>query len=143
MEITETYRMPAPPDRVWSMLMDPEVIRQCMPGCGALVATGEDRYKATLTVALAAITGTYEGTIELSDKAPPSSYRMRVEGQGRPGFVKGEATITLRADGSETIVDVEGQVHTGGTIARLGQRLVANVSKMMQDRFFSNLRRRV
>ena len=143
MEITETYRMPAPPDRVWSMLMDPEVIRQCMPGCGALVATGEDRYKATLTVALAAITGTYEGTIVLSDKAPPSSYRMRVEGQGRPGFVKGEATITLRADGSETVVDVAGQVHTGGTIARLGQRLVANVSKMMQDRFFSNLRRRV
>ena len=143
MEITETYRMAAPPERVWSMLMDPEVIRKCMPGCGALVATGEDRYKATLTVALAAISGTYEGTIVLSDKAPPSSYRMSVEGQGRPGFVKGEASITLRPDGSETVVNVAGQVHTGGPIARLGQRLVANVSKMMQDRFFANLQRHV
>ena len=75
---------------------------QSIPGCGALVPIGEDRYKATLTVALAAITGTYEGTVALSDKVPPSSYRMTVEGQGRPGFVKGEATIALRPDGNET-----------------------------------------
>ena len=68
---------------------------------------------------------------------------MIVEGQGRPGFVKGEASITLRPDGSETVVNVAGQVHTGGPIARLGQRLVANVSKMMQDRFFANLQRHV
>jgi uncharacterized protein len=143
MEITETYRMAAPPERVWELLMDPEVIRQSIPGCGALVATGEDRYKATLTVALAAITGSYEGTIVLSDKAPPSSYRMSVEGQGRPGFVKGDATITLRADGSDTLVDVKGHVQTGGPIARLGQRLIASVSKMMQDRFFANLQTRL
>jgi carbon monoxide dehydrogenase subunit G len=34
-------------------------------------------------------------------------------------------------------------MHTGGLIARLGQRLIANVSKMMQDRFFANLQTRL
>jgi carbon monoxide dehydrogenase subunit G len=139
MEITGTYRMAAPPERVWALLMDPDVIRESIPGCQALVPIDEDRYKATLTVALAAITGTYEGTVALSDKVPPTSYRMTVEGQGRPGFVKGEATVALRADGTDTLVDVRGQVQTGGLIARLGQRLIANVSKLMQDRFFANL----
>ena len=139
MEITETYRMAAPPERVWALLMDPEVIRESIPGCQALVPIGEDRYKATLSVALAAITGTYEGTVALSDKVPPLSYRMSVEGQGRPGFVKGGATVVLRPDGNDTLVDVRGQVQTGGLIARLGQRLIANVSKLMQDRFFANL----
>jgi uncharacterized protein len=143
MEITETYRMAAPPERVWALLMDPEAIRASIPGCGSLVPIGDDRYKATLTVALAAITGTYEGTVALSDKLPPSSYRMTVEGQGRPGFVKGDVTISLRPDGDGTFIDVHGQVHTGGLIARLGQRLIANVSKMMQDRFFANLHTRL
>jgi carbon monoxide dehydrogenase subunit G len=139
MEIAETYRMPASPERVWALLMDPEAIRTSIPGCQALTALGDDRYKATLSVSMAAITGTYEGTVAIVDKVPHSSYRMLVEGQGRPGFVKGDATIGLRPDGDGTLVDVHGKIQTGGLIARLGQRLIANVSKMMQDRFFANL----
>ena len=88
-------------------------------------------------MALAAITGSYEGTVQISDKVPHSSYRLMVEGQGKPGFVKGNAAIALRPDGATTIVDVTGTVETGGPIARLGQRLIGNVSKMMQDRFFA------
>jgi carbon monoxide dehydrogenase subunit G len=68
---------------------------------------------------------------------------LTVEGQGRPGFVKGTATIALRAEGEGTVVDVSGTVDTGGAIARLGQRLIANVSKMMQDRFFACLKGKV
>jgi len=88
---------------------------------------------------MAAITGSYEGTVEITDKVEPTSYQLTVEGQGRPGFVKGTATITLRADGANTIVDVKGSAQSGGTIARLGQRLIGSAAKMMQDRFFACL----
>jgi carbon monoxide dehydrogenase subunit G len=60
MEIAETYRMPAAPERVWALLMDPEAICASIPGCQSLVPIGEDRYKATLNVSMAAITGNYE-----------------------------------------------------------------------------------
>ena len=86
---------------------------------------------------MAAITGHYEGTVVISEKVEPSAYRLSVEGQGRPGFVKGDAAITLRADGANTIVEVSGTAQTGGTIARLGQRLIGSAAKMMQDRFFA------
>ena len=139
MDITGTYTFNAPPDRVWSMLMDPAVIASCIPGCDRLEPTGEDRYRASLTVALAAITGSYEGTVQITDKILNESYRLMVEGQGKPGFVKGNAAIALRPEGVTTVVDVSGKVETGGPIARLGQRLIGNVSKMMQDRFFACL----
>jgi carbon monoxide dehydrogenase subunit G len=139
MDISGSYTFDAPPPRVWNLLMDPAAIASCIPGCEALEAEGVDRYHARLTVALAAITGTYDGTVIISDKVEPSSYRLTVEGQGRPGFVKGNATISLRPDGSGTVVDVIGTVQTGGPIARVGQRLISGVSKMMQDRFFACL----
>ena len=139
MDISGSYTFNAPPQRVWDLLMDPVVIASCIPGCEKLEPEGEDRYRARLKVALAAITGSYDGTVALSDKAPPNSYRLTVEGQGKPGFVKGNATITLRPDGANTIIDVGGTVETGGMVARLGQRLIGNVSKMMQDKFFSCL----
>lgn len=143
MDITGSYTFKAPPDRVWDLLMDPDVISSCIPGCDRFEPTGEDRYRARLTVALAAITGTYDGTIVITEKVPQTSYRLAADGQGRPGFVKGDSAITLRAEGETTIVDVAGSVQTGGPIARLGQRLVGGVAKMMMDRFFGCLQGKI
>lgn len=139
MDIAGSYTFDVPPEQVWALLMDPAVISSCIPGCESFEPTGENSYRARLTVAMSAITGTYDGTVTLSDLAPPVSYRLTAEGQGRPGFVKGSAAITLRADGARTIVDVAGTVQTGGPIARLGQRLIGGVSKLMLDRFFGCL----
>lgn len=139
MEISGSYTFPAPPERVWTLLMDPDVIASCIPGCDRFEPDGEDRYRARLTVAMAAITGTYDGSVVLSDKVPLTSYRLTAEGQGRPGFVKGSSAIALRAEGGSTVVDVTGSVQTGGPIARVGQRLIGSVSKMMMDRFFACL----
>ena len=143
MDITGSYTFTAPPDRVWALLMDPAAISLCIPGCDRFEPDGEDRYKATLTLGLAAITGTYQGTVVITEKVPPTAYRLNVEGEGKPGFVKGNVAITLRPEGLKTIVDVIGTVETGGPIARLGQRLIGNVSRMMQDRFFACLQTKI
>jgi len=139
MDITGSYTFDAPPDRVWTLLMDPAVIADCIPGCDKFEPIGENSYRVRLKVAMAAITGTYEGTVTLTDQVPQTSYRLVAEGQGRPGFVKGTSTITLRADGGTTVVDVSAAVQTGGAIARLGQRLIGGVSKMMLDLFIACL----
>ena len=143
MELNGSYTFDAPPARVWDLLMDPAVISSCIPGCDAFEPDGEDRYKVKLTVGIAAITGAYDGVVAISDKVAPSSYRLTVEGQGKPGFAKGNSSIALRADGDKTIVDVSGTVQTGGPIARVGQRLIGGVSKMMLDRFFACLQGKV
>jgi carbon monoxide dehydrogenase subunit G len=139
MDITGSYTFNAPPDRVWDLLMDPQVISSCIPGCETFEPLGEDRYRARLNVALAAITGSYEGTIALSEKVHSTSYRLTADGQGRPGFVKGSAAIALRGENGATVVDVQGTVQAGGPVARVGQRLISSVSKMMMDRFFACL----
>ena len=139
MEIAGSYTFNAPPERVWALLMDPTVLSSCIPGCDKFEPDGADRYKVTLTVGLAAITGTYDGTVELTNMVPQKSYGLVVEGQGRPGFVKGTTAVVLRADGATTVVEVKAMVQTGGAIARLGQRLIGGVAKMMMDRFFACL----
>jgi uncharacterized protein len=143
MEIRGTYTFHAPRERVWALLMDTTAIAGCIPGCDALEPLGGDRYRATLTVALAAVTGTYQGTVAMVDQQPPTSYKLLIEGQGRPGFVKGESTITLADQGETTAVHVQGHVQVGGAIARVGQRLVSSVGQMMMDRFFACLQGKV
>ncbi len=143
MDLKGSYSFAAPPEAVWALLNDPDVIASCLPGCERLEPLGDDRFRAVLKLTVAAISGEYTGTVALVDKQPPRSYRLVVEGTGKPGFVKGEARIDLGSEGATTVVTVAGQGQVGGLIARVGQRLLGSVSSMMMDRFFECLRARV
>jgi carbon monoxide dehydrogenase subunit G len=143
MDLSGSYTFAASPTVVWNLLIDPEVVASCLPGCDRLEPIGDDRYRADLTLAVAAVSGQYTGTVAIVDKQPPRSYRLVVEGSGGPGFVKGDATVELIDQGETTVVNVRGQGQVGGLIARVGQRLLGSVSKMMVDRFFACLEQKV
>ena len=143
MEVSGSYTFAATPDAVWAMLTDPDVIAGCLPGCNGLEPLGDDRYRAAMTLALAAVSGNFSGTVSMLDKRPPQSYRLVVDGSGKTGFVRGDATVTLTADGAGTIVSVAGRGDVGGLLARVGQRLLGSASKMMMDRFFVCLQARL
>ncbi len=140
MQLTGTYPFDAPAARVWSLLNDPEIIAACLPGCDRLEPIGEDRFRANLSLAVAAISGQYSGTVTILEKCPPHSYRLAIDGSGKAGFVKGDAQVTLTEESGSTTVRVTGDGHVGGLFARVGQRLLGSISQMMMDRFFACLR---
>jgi carbon monoxide dehydrogenase subunit G len=139
MQIAAEYRFDAPVARVWELLMDTEAIARCIPGCRGLKPLGENRYEAELGVAIAAISGNFKGTVAIEDVVELQSYRLVVEGSGRPGFVKGHAAVTLAADGNGTRISITAHADAGGTIARVGQRLLEGVARTMMDRFYGCL----
>ena len=139
MEFKSSYVFDAPQARVWDLLMDTRVLAGCIPGCRELRDLGEDRYQAELVVVVAAITGNYGATIAIEDKIPPSSYRLVMQGTGRSGFVRGEASIALVPLDLRTRVDVTSNAEVGGVVARVGQRLIEGVGRTMMDRFFACL----
>jgi uncharacterized protein len=139
MKIEGAHEVPAPRQRVWDAFMDPDQLRKAIPGCEKLEAVGEDEYKATMKVGVAAVKGTFEGKVKLFDKKPTDSYRMSVEGSGGPGFVRGETAITLSDTAAGTRVAYSADVQVGGLIAGVGQRMLGGVSKMMADQFFNRM----
>lgn len=144
MRVEGTYRFPASRERVYALLLDPEALRACIPGCERLDPVGEDKYEAVMKVGVAAVRGTYKGEVEIVDKTPPETYTMRVQGRGGPGFVKGTATIRIEAvSDSESDVIVVGDGQIGGMIAGVAQRLLGGVANMMMNQFFDCLRKQL
>jgi hypothetical protein len=139
MKIEGSHDIPAPRQKVWEAFLDPDQLRQAIPGCERLEAIGTDEYKAVMKVGVAAVKGTFEGKVRLTDKNPPDSYRMAVEGSGGPGFVRGETVITLTDADGGTRVAYNADVQVGGLIAGVGQRMLGGVSKMMADQFFNKM----
>lgn len=141
MDLSAEYTFDAPRQKVWDLLVDPTMVAGCLPGCDALVPVeGEiDTYRATLTIGVAAISGRYEGTVAIRDQQAPERLRLVVDGRGKAGVAQGEADITLSENSAQTIVSVAGRAQVRGTLARVGQRLLGSVSKMMMNRFFACL----
>ena len=143
MELSASYEIRAPVERAWDLMMDTDAIGRCLPGCGGLRPIGPDRYEIELSVTIAAIAGSFKGTVALEDKTPPNAYTLVIDGSGRQGFIKGPARVTLVPDGERTRVDIAARVEVGGMIARVGQRLLDGVARSMMDRFYACLAKQV
>ena len=139
MKIAGSYTLPLGQERVYGLLHDPEVLAQCMPGCDALIKTGENEYSMRMKMVLASISGLFDGKVRIADDQFPESFRLIVEGTGKIGFMKGEGLLTLAPADTATSVSYEGDVQVGGTIAAVGQRLLDTTAKMIIKRFFDKL----
>ena len=139
MKIFGTHTLNMPRQRVYDLLHDPDVLARCMPGCESLDSIGENEYAMRMKMALASISGLFEGKVRTSEPNPPDSFRLLVEGSGRIGFMKGDGLLKLAETEGSTTVTYEGDVQVGGTIAAVGQRLIDTTAKMMIKRFFDRL----
>ena len=143
MKVEGTYLIEADQKKVWDQMLDPEVLASCIPGCEQLTDVGGGRYEAALRVGIGAISGTYSGTVTVSDQDEPRSFKLTVEGKGAAGNITGEGLLALDGKERTTEVRVQGEAQVTGLIARVGQRLLGGVSKTMTDQFFACLKSKI
>jgi carbon monoxide dehydrogenase subunit G len=138
MDMTGEYRIPAPRERVWAALNDPEVLRQAIPGCESVTKTSENEMEAAVTAAVGPVKARFKGKVTLSDIVPPESYTITGEGTGgAAGFAKGSAHVSLREDGADTLMSYTVKATVGGKLAQIGSRLIDGTAKKMADEFFT------
>ncbi len=128
-------------EEAWQRINDPDVLRRCAPGLTELVQTRDDRFDAVIELALPAIKGRFEGVVEFVERAPPERLRVQFSGKGAAGFVVGDVALELLPDGAATEFAYEAELQVGGTVARLGQRMISGVAKSMAAEFFEALER--
>jgi carbon monoxide dehydrogenase subunit G len=139
MEMTGERRIPAPRQRVWDALNDPEVLRASIPGCESVERQGEDQFQAKVAVKLGPMSAKFSGKVRLENLNPPESYTIAGEGTGGAmGFAKGGADVALAETGpAETVLSYNVKAQVGGKIAQLGGRLIDSTAKQMADQFFN------
>lgn len=137
MRLEGIYTIPAPREVVWQHLMSPETLARALPGCEKMEPNVDGSFGTQLKVGIAAVKGSYQGRIEILDAVPPERYRMKVEGKGTGGFMKGEGLLTLSDTGAAgTQIAYTGDAQVGGLIASVGQRLIQAAAKQIVKQFF-------
>ncbi|MEX3010226.1 CoxG family protein [Hoeflea sp. TYP-13] len=139
MEMNDSQRINAPRQTVYDALNDPEILKQCIPGCEELEKVSDTEMNAKVVLRIGPVKAKFAGTVELSDLVPPESYTINGEGKGGvAGFAKGGATVRLIEDGNDTILEYAVKADIGGKLAQLGSRLINSTSKKLAGQFFKN-----
>ena len=138
MELTETHTLPVPQQQTWDALNDTEVLRACIPGCESIEPDGENAYLVALSAAVGPVKARFKGRMQLTDIDAPNTYSIVFEGQGgAAGFAKGNARVTLEADGdSATKLSYTASAQVGGKLAQIGSRLVDGAARKIAGEFF-------
>ena len=138
MEMTGEFRIPASRQRVWEALNDPEILKECIPGCETIEKVSDTEFTAKVVAKVGPVRATFGGKVNLSDLEPPKGYTISGEGSGGvAGFAKGSAKVDLDEEGADaTLLKYAVQAHVGGKLAQIGSRLIDGTSRKMASDFF-------
>ena len=137
MDMTGQRTLKATQQQAWEALNDPEILKECIPGCKKFEATGDNAFAVSAGIKIGPVAATFNGNVQLTDIVAPTSYKLNFDAQGGvAGFGKGESAVELKPlpEGCELHYTVHSTV--GGKIAQMGQRLIDGVAKNMAEDFF-------
>ena len=139
MDMTGEFRIPAPRQKVWEALNDPDDPEAEHPGLrGDREAAPTPRCRPRSRPRSVRCAPRFGGKVTLSDLDPPNGYKITGEGSGgAAGFAKGGATVRLADDGDGTRLTYTVEAHVGGKLAQIGSRLIDATARKMADEFFS------
>jgi uncharacterized protein len=144
MEIVGEQLIPRPQGVTWSSIIDPEVLKVCIPGCESMDKVGENEYAMVMGAKVGPVSAKFKSKITLADVDAPNSYTLIFEGQGGvAGFAKGQANVRLSPEGEATRLQYTAKATIGGKLAQVGSRLVDGVAKKLAENFFTKFNEHV
>src|SRR4051794_30878204 len=144
MEMKGEQTIRAPQHVVWAALNDPEVLKECVPGCESITLIAENAYEVLLVARVGPVSAKFKGKLTISDIRPPESYSIAFEGQGgAAGFAKGGAKVNLSSQSAhQTTLAYAVTANVGGKLAQIGSRLVDAAARKVADDFFARFNAR-
>lgn len=137
MELADEVVINAPRDQVYAALNDPEVLKQCIPGCEELIKHSDEELEAKVVLKVGPVKARFSGTVRLDNAGAPGNFSLTGEGNGgAAGFAKGGADVTLSEDNGQTTLRYTARADIGGKLAQLGSRLIQSTSKKLAASFF-------
>ena len=136
MKLTGSYKLNVKKEHVWKALNNPNILKQCIPGCESFDKESSTVFNTTATNQIGPMNATFSGTVTLSNIQENQSYTLSGEGQSPVGFANGSADVKLKEENGTTTLSYEVDVNVGGKIAQLGSRLINGIAKKMSDYFF-------
>lgn len=145
MEFDNSFDVPLPPAKAWTVLMDIPRIAPCMPGAELTEIVDQQNYKGKISVRLGPVALAFAGRVEF-DQVDAVNHTARVKAQGNDAKGRGgaNAAATFRiepsAAGSKVLIHTD--LALSGAVAQYGRGvgMIEATAAQIVGQFAANLR---
>lgn len=144
MDLNDEIFINAPQDVVYAGLNNPDILKQCIPGCEELVKHSDTELEAKVVLRVGPVKAKFGGNVVLDPSKAPGGFSLSGEGNGGlAGFAKGGADVELEEQDGGTLLRYKAKVEIGGKLAQLGSRLVTSTANKLSKKFFEEFKEAV
>src|SRR6266480_1398647 len=147
MDVSGNQKVKAPRPQVFNALLDPEVLKNCVPGCeGAEFVdfpTGR-QLKLVVSPNIPGLKGPYNVFLQTGEVVAPSRVVLIAEPKSSIGSIKATCVVDLteEADGP-TNLSYKAHAEMEGKIASTPEIILKGTVKVALDQFFKNFEKHV
>ncbi|NIR31502.1 MAG: molybdopterin-dependent oxidoreductase [Gammaproteobacteria bacterium] len=131
--------VPATPEEVWGVLLDPAALAAVVPGCRHLEAVGDHRYRGQLDLGVGPVRGRFTAEVRYSDLDEPRSLTLSGSSESALGSSAASGRIELVPVDGGTRVRYRYRAEVGGKLAAVGGRMLQGVARKLIGQFFERL----
>ncbi|HET8754615.1 MAG TPA: SRPBCC domain-containing protein [Solirubrobacteraceae bacterium] len=139
-DLDHSFTMSGSTDENFAKVTDLELLIPCVEGGSVLEKTGDDSVKAQIVVRMGAMSLTFTGTVEITDK-DDAAHRAVMQVRSREAGGQGHANATAEFN----LADGGGTLHTNaqitGKAASMGEGVVHGVLDALIQDFTGKLSR--
>jgi len=144
MDLINTFTIPLPPEKAWTLLLDVHRIAPCVPGSELSEVVDERTFRGRTKIKVGPVTLSFDGTARLVDVDDVARTATLVaqgaDAKGRGG-AQAEAHFALEPLGDGSQVTVRTQLAMSGAVAQYGRAsgLMQEIASQIVSQFAANL----
>jgi carbon monoxide dehydrogenase subunit G len=147
MKLASSFPVPAAPDKVLALFLDPATMQACIPGCEELVQVDDSRYQGSLVNEVAHVKFKAGFSADITsrttpaDTSEPAVVTAVLKGEDRRlgSTIKIDATLTVSPlttdDGGTSEVSYEFELAMWGKLGRLGESVIRRRTSEVEKQF--------
>jgi len=140
------FRLRAPIQKVWEMLLEPGTLLSCIPGAESVERIDDKTYECVVKQKVGPISARFKFKNIITKMEPPTHIEIEGEGEdlGRAGHFVQRSVVDLReVSDDEVEVSYRSNVEIVGKLAMFGDWIMKVKAKKVEDDFTKALQERL
>jgi len=139
MKLSGTHKFKASSAQVFRAILNPDVLKSCIPGCSSVEYVDANRLKASITTQLPGLKGPYMVVINIANRQEPSYLELEVQRKGTGGSINAISQINLKDDAGNALLSYNANAELNGPIAIANNPIGKTITESSLNSFFKNL----
>jgi len=139
MKLKGTHKFKASSTQVFNAILNPEILKSCIPGCSSVEYLNANSIQASITTPLPGLRGPYGVTINIAKRQDPNYLELQVQRKGTGGSVNAISQINLTDEADGALLTYNANAELEGAIAVANNPVGEGITKNSLGTFFKNL----